>query len=384
MTRPAFLQAGTAHHAPPPEEVDPDLVTVTEEAATHDDPQSAVGSPPSPPMTEAAAIEENEPTVGPSQRDEGETPDKDPKDALGAEGMLDGPEDLSEDSPPLAYRLFVGMAAAAGIQGAPTADGQDLLETPWRRLSAANRMLFHVPAGTEDAAIARASALLKQAAIRRHASPDVRDGRGQANLATYASHAVATGLSALGRALRKGAAFTADEAASRVAAWRSKRMLVARADVLESLSALERRADSLLNDPDTGHIIRHMNVLYQDGLAAADAGGRARCAKAADDCARLISGWPGNPATGMADETARFSRALRRARNIGALDERQTSDIQTRLQALDDRAGVLPGHEGRSLHEHIEQIMERIMRFLRGFVARVAPSQDAEAEGPSP
>ena len=384
MTRPAFLQAGTAHHAPPPEEVDPDLVTVTEEAATHDDPQSAVGSPPSPPMTEAAAIEENEPTVGPSQRDEGETPDKDPKDALGAEGMLDGPEDLSEDSPPLAYRLFVGMAAAAGIQGAPTADGQDLLETPWRRLSAANRMLFHVPAGTEDAAIARASVLLKQAAASRQANPDPTASQGQASLAAYATHAVATSLSAFGRALRKGAAFTAEEAASRVAAWRSKRALAARGDVLESLSTLERQADSLLNDPDTGHIIRRMNALYQEGVAVADAGGQTRCAKAAGDCARLISEWPGDPATAIAHETAHFSRALRRARDIGALDERQIGDIQARLESLDERAGVLPAHDGRSLHEHIEQLMERVMRFLRGFVARLAPGQEAEAEGPSP
>ncbi len=379
MSRPAFLRGGTSHHAPPPEETDP--IAVSEETAIHADPQDAGDTLPSAPLMETAATGEAE-TIKGADDSPGEASQE--EDARGLDGSPDGPEELPETSPPLAYRLFMGMAAAAGIQSAPTADGQDLLDTPWRRLSAANRMLFHVAAGTEDAAIAQASTLLKQAAASRQANPDPTTGQGQATLAAYATHAVATGLSALGRALRKGAAFTAEETASRVAAWRSKRALAARGDVLESLSALERRADSLLNDPDTGHIIRHMNTLYQDGLAMVGAGGPARCARAAGDCARLISGWPDDPATGMADETAHFSRALRRARNMGALDERQTSDVQARLEALDERAGVLPAQDGRSLHEHIAQLMERIMRFLRGFVTRMAPSPDAETEGPSP
>ncbi len=384
MSRPAFLQSGVSHHAPPPETTDADPVSAPEETTIDAGLQAASDTLPGALATEATATAEDKTDNGPSDPDPGESPDDAPEDSHGLDGTLDGPADLAESPPPLAYRLFVGMAAAAGIQGAPTADGQDLLETPWRRLSAANRMLFHVPAGTEDAAIARASVLLKQAAASRQANPDPTASQGQASLAAYATHAVATSLSAFGRALRKGAAFTAEEAASRVAAWRSKRALAARGDVLESLSTLERQADSLLNDPDTGHIIRRMNALYQEGVAVADAGGQTRCAKAAGDCARLISEWPGDPATAIAHETAHFSRALRRARDIGALDERQIGDIQARLESLDERAGVLPAHDGRSLHEHIEQLMERVMRFLRGFVPRLAPGQEAEAEVPSP
>ncbi len=382
MPRPAFLQGGASHHAPPPDETDP--IVASEEAATNADAQDLVDTQPSAPVPETTAAGEGQADTGPSDTDPGEARDDGPEDRHDGGGALEGPDERPEGPLPLTYRLFVGMAAAAGIQAAPTADGQDLLDTPWRRLSAANRMLFHVPAGTEEAAIAQASTLLKQAAASRLAHTDSTTGQGPASLAAYTTHAVTSGLAALGRALRKGATATAEEAASRVAAWRARRVVTARDGVLESLSALERRADTLLNDPDTGHIIRHLNTLYQDGLAVAGAGGQARCAKATNDCARLISGWPGDPATAMADETARFSRALRRARTIGALDEQQTTDVQTRLEALDARAGVLPAQDGRSLHEHIEQLMERIMRFLRGFVRRVAPGLDAETEGPTP